>query len=346
MVLGADGVHSRTRQAMQSLAAGGSGDEDRPSPFVTTYRALLGNVGAPLPGLPPGSNYEGAADGVSTQVLTATGRAWFAVYEALEGGPTPRRRRWTAADADAVLARWGHLYAAPGYTVNQIRALADASGDGGAGPLGLISLEEGLLDTWWWRRIVLVGDAVRKLEPHAGLGYNAGVSDLAELVNGLRALTAASTALPPTTADLEALFAAYQARRAGDSPALTSMSARRARLCAWLGPHHWLVARFAVPWLPLARRAAERVLGPLLARAPVLAWLPERRLPARAVPYLHHPRLGGDDGNDNDNNNNNSSKRSSVEAATPLLLLRLPLFAGAVVFATLATVGVRFYRRV
>ncbi|KAI0967456.1 hypothetical protein F4678DRAFT_243046 [Xylaria arbuscula] len=68
------------------------------------------------------------------------------------------------------VAPLGHLYVAPGFTLDEIYQNRNGS-------LKVISIEEGVLDTWWWKRIVLVGDSVRKLKPHEGLGYNSGLSD-------------------------------------------------------------------------------------------------------------------------------------------------------------------------
>ncbi|KAI0546277.1 hypothetical protein F4679DRAFT_413325 [Xylaria curta] len=327
IVIGADGVHSRTRQVMQSLAKGEPVETEQPSPFVTTYRMLFGNLPA-LSDLPAGMNFECAADGVSTQIMTGTTQAWFAVYEKL-ATPTSKRLRWTEDDKREVLQRWGKLYMAPGYTVDDIYALRD-------GDVGLINLEEGLLDTWSWKRAVLVGDAVRKLEPHAGLGYNSGVADLVVLINGLRKLTHQATALP-TTGDLEALFRSYQAQRMEDTPAIVAMSERRARMCAWLGVKDWFMARFVVALFPLGEYSVKNILGPIISRTPVLDWLDEKRLPARAVPYVHHPRM---------------EKREKLvynltaATTTPPSGSRLPLLTGTLVVAALATVGLRFYRRI
>ncbi|KAI0540082.1 hypothetical protein GGR58DRAFT_511929 [Xylaria digitata] len=273
IVIGADGVHSRTRQVMQSLAAGSPADTEQPSPYVTTYRLLFGNL-APLPSLPSNTNFECAADGVSTQILTGTRQAWFAVYEKIET-PISKRLRWTEDDKRAVLKKRGHLYMAPGYTLNDVYQRS-------SGAVSLINLEEGLVDTWFWKRIVLVGDAVRKLEPHAGLGYNSGVSDLVELVNRLRQLTQGKIVLP-TTQDLEAVV--------------------------------------------------NHILGPILSRSPVLEWLSEKHLPARAIPYEHHPRQ--------------ETKEKVVYSSPPKThVFSLPLLTGTLVLATLATVGVRAYKRI
>ncbi|KAI0456716.1 hypothetical protein F5B21DRAFT_522052 [Xylaria acuta] len=329
IVIGADGVHSRTRQTMQSLAKGQPGDTAQPSPFVTTYRLLFGNLPA-LPDLPAGTNFECAADGVSTQIMTGATQAWFAVYEKL-AAPTSMRLRWTEDDKKEIRQRWGKLFAAPGYTVEDAYACRN-------GEVGLINLEEGLLDNWAWKRIVLVGDAVRKLDPHAGLGYNSGLTDLVVLINGLRTLTRQATLPPPTTGDLEALFRAYQTQRMEDTPAIVTMSERRARMLAWLGVKDWFMARFVVPLFPLGEYSVNSILGPIISRTPVLDWLDEKRLPARAMPYVHHPRT---ETREKLAYNTNAAAPAASASAS-----RLPLLTGTLAVAALATVGLRFYRRI
>ncbi|GAW17268.1 hypothetical protein ANO14919_067230 [Xylariales sp. No.14919] len=321
IVIGADGVHSRTRQVMQSLAAGSPADAEQPNPYVTTYRMLFGNL-APPPGLFLNTNYEGAGNGVSTQILIGRTQAWLAVYEKLEA-PTSKRLRWTEDDKRAVVKKWGHLYVAPGYTLDDAYQRC-------SGAIGLINLEEGLVDKWAWKRIVLVGDAVRKLEPHAGLGYNSGAMDLVEVVNGLRRLTQKTAS--PATQDLEDVFRAYQARRLEDTPAIVAMSERRARMCAWLTTKDWFMARFVVPWVPLGPYSVNHIFGPIISRTPVLEWLDEKHLPARHIPYVHHPRQ--------------ETKEHLIYSTTPHEpKSKLPLFTATLVLATLATVGFRFYRR-
>ncbi|RYC56001.1 hypothetical protein CHU98_g10205 [Xylaria longipes] len=273
IVIGADGVHSRTRQTMQSLAKGQPVDTEQPSPFVTTYRMLFGNLRA-LPDLPAGTNFECAGNGVSTQIMTGATQAWFGLYEKL-ATPTSKRLRWTEDDKKEVLEKWGKLYMAPGYTVED--AYRRRSGD-----LGLINLEEGLLDTWSWKRIVLVGDADQRME---------------------------------------------------DTPAIVAMSERRARMCAWLGVKDWFMATVVAPLFPLGEYSINNILGPIISRTPVLDWLDEKRLPARAMPYVHHPRA--------ETKEQGVYNRPAAAAGS-----RLPLLTGTLVVAALATVGFRFYRRV
>ncbi|KAI2607791.1 FAD/NAD(P)-binding domain-containing protein [Hypoxylon sp. NC1633] len=322
IVMGADGVHSRIRQCMESLAMG-KPPPDRSqtpkSPYITTYRMLFGNVPVP-PGLEKGMNYECASERVSTQLLTGEDQAWCGVYEALDE-PTSERRRHTEQDKEKVLQKWGHLYIAPGLKVRDVFATR-------VGDMGLINLEEGNVDKWSWKRIVLVGDAVRKLEPHAGLGYNSGVLDVVVLVNKLRRLLQTETW--PATEALEVLFADYQTERMKDGPKVDTMSRRRARLTAWLSPMNKITAKYIAPWTNLAWYNLNFVFGPLVSRAPVLEWLEEKRLPASVkIPYVHHPII--DEGQ--------SKMPPATRPNGPAI------YSVAILLAASAAVGFQYYRR-
>ncbi|KAI1767915.1 FAD/NAD(P)-binding domain-containing protein [Hypoxylon sp. FL1150] len=328
IVIGADGVHSRVRQCMQALAEGKPPpDRSQPpkSPFLTTFRMLFGNIPVP-PGQEIGVNYEGASERVSTQLITGRTQAWLGLYEALDE-PTSERVRYTNQDKEEILDKWGHLYAAPGLTIRDAFALQ-------TGSPGMISLAEGHVDNWKWKRIVLVGDAVRKLEPHAGLGYNSGVVDVVVLVNKLRRLL--QTEPSPSTEALEALFADYQSDRKRDEPKIDSMSRRRARMMAWLSPMHKIMAKYIIPRTNFAYYSLRYILGPVISRVPVLEWLEEKGLPETIqIPYLYRPIPEGAELKDP---GKCSVSRSSSSYG-------LSVLTGITVLAALAAVGFQYYRR-
>lgn len=185
IVVGADGVRSTVRLFVRALRAEKSPEDmsyDQANPYTTTYRLLFGSIPI-LPGLSANTRYDGTRCGLCTQIINGADRAWFGIYEALDA-LTSAHSRYSEADRTDMLARWGHLYMAPGWTVHDVhtRRLADTDTE-------LIDLQEGSVNTpWYFKRTVIVGDAIRKLEPHAGLGYNGGVADLIVLANGLRRL--------------------------------------------------------------------------------------------------------------------------------------------------------------
>lgn len=280
---------------------------------------LFANIPIP-PGLETNTNYECASERVSTQILTGDSQAWAGIYEALDE-PTSKHTRYTNADKDKILEKWGHLYIAPGWRVRDVYATH-------VGELGLINLEEGLVDKWFWKRIVLVSDAVRKLEPHAGLGYNSGVADMVVLVNKLRRLL--QTEPSPTTKSLEAAFASYQKDRMKDEAGIHGMSARRARMTGWLTPMNRIMFKYIAPWFGLAQFNLHYVYAPIVSRVPVLEWVKENSLPQDTrVPYIHYPVLEGPSAK--------SSRRSSSG---------LSVFTGTIVLAAIAAVGFQYYRRI
>lgn len=282
IVIGADGVRSQTRLLMQALKTGKQPDEAeaQKSPYITTYRLYCGTIPV-LPGLSPNTRYDGTGNGVSTQILNGASRAWFGLYEKLSS-PTSQRVGYTEEDRRSILQRWGHLYMAPGWTLREVN-------DRRIGEPMLIDLEEGLVDDWFHDRIVLVGDAVRKLEPHAGIGYNAGITDLVVLVNGLRRLLHGDES--PSTGALNKLFGAYQADRKEDTKKGADLSMIAARVLAWPSWRYRLLAKYALPYLPLNKLNMRNTVGPFISKTPVFEWLDERALPASLIPWTAHPTL-------------------------------------------------------
>ncbi|KAI0095927.1 putative monooxygenase [Daldinia grandis] len=326
IVIGADGVHSRVRQCMQAMEEGSAApgiSETPKSPYVTTYRMVFGSIPIP-PTMPKNINHECASARVSTQILTGNSQAWFGVYEALDK-PTSERIKYTEKDKEETIQRWGHLYVAPGMRVRDIFGLQK-------GNFGMINLEEGRIDKWYWNRIVLVSDAVRKLEPHAGLGYNSGLADVVTLVNKLRRLL--ETTRSPDTKTLEALFADYQEEREKEEPIVHDISMRRARAYAWLSPMDKIMTKYVVPYTNLVEYSANRIYGPVVSRAPVLDWLEEKSNAKRnaRIPYAHHPIVKG--------------KKSKNALSRNHSHYGLSVYIGAAIAATLTAVGLRYYHRI
>ena len=200
--------------------------------------------------------------------------AWFGIYEKKDA-PTRGSVKYTKADRDAMLDKWADLDMVEGWKLRDVRERQNEEG-------GLIDLEEGLIqEPWYHKRLVLVGDAVRKMEPHAGLGYNCGVSDVTALANGLWRLLQSRDGEAPTTAALEKVFAAYTAQRAEDTALAADMSEKYIRFLAWPTPTHRFVAKYLMPYLPLTKWNYDFKLAPFIERAPLLE--------ALGAPTKHSP---------------------------------------------------------
>ncbi|KAK5635358.1 hypothetical protein RRF57_011070 [Xylaria bambusicola] len=285
IVIGADGVHSRTRQCMQALATGNQptpqARQDAESPYISTYRVLLGNL-PQMTHLTPRYQYLALGPGVSTQLVAGEGRAWWYVYEALSK-PTRQRHRYTSEDKKAMMSKYAHLHVSPDYTLSDIYA-------SNIGDIGMINLEEGSVDTWSRDgRIVLVGDAVRKLCPHAGLGYNRGAGDIVELVNRVHRVLQTSAEGLPSTEILQAEFDIYEKTRKRSEKTVDVVSRMSARSAAWLSRWDRFMGTWVIRFFPMVGWIADYLLAPVVARDPVIEWIEETELLQGAKRWVHHP---------------------------------------------------------
>lgn len=292
MVLGVDGVHSRTRGLMRELVlasqakeAGEDDNEDLPPerPYKAEYRCLWGTCPAP-PSCAPSSNAESHGPERSIMLMTGNdGRSWFFLYEKLGGedGPREEAQRYTAEDEEAMAARFSGICVLPGLPFGDVWPARTAC--------GMADQLEGVLPRGSWRlppaqggRVVLAGDAVHRMTPNFGWGFNSGVNDVCALVSLLRAEVVGPSP-SPSAAQLDGVFARYaEARCVDDDVAdVVGISGMVTRQCAY--PRDRGVVAAAVAWLltrvvPLLvpdfeARMARKLLGKVMRRGRVLDFL-------------------------------------------------------------------------
>ncbi|KAI0023503.1 FAD/NAD(P)-binding domain-containing protein [Xylariomycetidae sp. FL0641] len=239
IVIGADGVYSKTRNFMRSLALqrdGQNAEVNEEKPYIATYRCMWGNIPPPK-GLPMGANQESHGSTQSSMFIHSPERSWFFIYELLEK-PTKERRDYTEEDMEAFARRTSDMHLAPGLTFGDVWPTRNDA--------GMSNLDEGILEHWSWDRIVLVGDAVHKVTPNIGWGYNSGIQDVAALSNLLHdtlkaketeksegaAAAAAAAAAQPSVEELTKIFAEYAAVRKPVMGPLSLLSSTATRQCA------------------------------------------------------------------------------------------------------------------
>lgn len=292
IAIGADGVHSTTRQEARKLAlASGSRNINEEHPYLTTYRVLYGNVPVPS-GLAPGEAYESHGQDACLQFFIGSSRAWFFLYSRLPTGPTRHPARYTQQDADDYAATFGGLHVTDKLLFRDLYATKYAS--------GLTNLEEGVVPHWsWGGRIVLAGDAAHKITPNIGWGYNSSVHDLVVLVNRLRAMLLRQQSGGEgavSSSALGAVFRAYQAERMGHMQRINSISAKYTRVASWRTGWKWFLDRYVFPRIGGDDLLVTYALGAQIRTASVLDWLDEPHFAKGRIPWEYAPLNGSKDG--------------------------------------------------
>lgn len=291
MVLGVDGVHSKTRGLMRELMLSSKakeGDDDKASlpperPYKAEYRCLWGTCPAPK-AFEPSSNAESHGPERSIMFMTdRDGRSWFFLYEQLDG-PRDESQRYTAEDQEEMAARFSKIHLLPGLPFSDIWPTRTAC--------GMADQLEGVLPQGHWHlpaaqggRVVLAGDAVHRMTPNFGWGFNSGVNDVCALVTLLRSEVTGSSSPSPSAAQLDGVFARYaEARYVDDDVAdVVRISGAVTRQCAY--PRERGVIAAAVAWLltrvvPLLvpdfeAKIARKLLGKVMRRSRMLEFLKE-----------------------------------------------------------------------
>lgn len=282
VVIGADGAHSKVRDEMRRLALKESptakvNDE---KPLLTSYRCLFGTASL-LSGLHPGELWGGHGPKASTQTFVGKDRAWFFVYEELDK-PTRERHKYSKKDIEQYVDKWGHLAITDTLKVKDLYAVVQ--------DLALTDLQEGSMKVFTWNRIVLVGDAVCKHTPNAGLGYNSGVQDLVVVVNGLyRLLQNHPAGRAVDTESIEAVFQQYQKEREKDSKKGWEGSYKLTRMQAFATWGDWLMERWVIPKLNLGKVLSQAAARRGLHDTKVLSFLEEKELVQGTTPWVHYP---------------------------------------------------------
>jgi len=238
IVIGADGVYSKTRGFMRRLAleASPSTPVNAEKPYTAYYKCMWGTVPIP-PGLNPGDHLDCHSDsGVSSMFLTGKDRGWFFLFGLLDA-PTQERRNYDDKDMEAYAEELKNLHIGPGIAFGDIWSTRHSA--------GMSNLDEGVLKHWSWGRVVMAGDSAHKVTPNAGWGLNSGIQDVAVLTNKIVALLGTTQDTEPTLPQLETVFGEYQAARKDNMQAVFEFSATQTRQSArdrsWSGRMHWLV---------------------------------------------------------------------------------------------------------
>lgn len=228
IVIGADGVYSQTRRQMReaALRADPSAEWDQEEPFEAAYKCLWCSFPRPEKAQ-VGLGTDTQDHDRSTMFLSGKDRGWIFLYEKLDS-PTRQRNRYTTEDIEAYASRFYDMPVTESIKVRDVFTAKTA---------GMSNLGEGVIKNWSMGRFVLVGDAIHKFTPNAGLGLNSGIQDVVALCNQLKTLVARPSKGPYTVAQVSKAFEAYRSARLSYWQTELAQSVFVSRLHAW--PSVW-----------------------------------------------------------------------------------------------------------
>jgi 2-polyprenyl-6-methoxyphenol hydroxylase-like FAD-dependent oxidoreductase len=237
IVIGADGVYSKTRHIMRDLALKEKPTRpwDPPHPYTATYQLLFGSFPSPSP---PGQGYEVQSTGKAIMYFSGPERGWFFLYKRLPM-PTSERTNYTDEDVDALAAEFAEFPLTRTVKVKDVWPLMLGA--------GLTNLDEGIAKHWSFGRIVLTGDACHKMTTHLGLGFNHGIQDVVVLCNSLQKALRAEPCGIVDAGVLTDLFEKYQTVRTSSVCSLEGdvlKSGLETRMHAWHNAGYYLLSRY------------------------------------------------------------------------------------------------------
>jgi 2-polyprenyl-6-methoxyphenol hydroxylase-like FAD-dependent oxidoreductase len=237
IVIGADGVHSKTRQLMRDLALAEdpSREWDPQQPYTATYKLLFGSFPSPSP---PGQGYDVQDKSRAIMYFSGLERGWFFLYKRLQK-PTSERTNYTDEDVETLAKEFAEFPLTRDVKVKDVWPKMLGS--------GLTNLDEGLVKNWSFGRIVLVGDACHKMTTHLGLGFNHGIQDVVVLCNRLHKSLQATPSENVDASTLTNVFAKYAAVRMSSLCSLKGdiyKSGLETRMHAWHNLGYYVLSRY------------------------------------------------------------------------------------------------------
>ncbi|GAB1213226.1 hypothetical protein ATERTT37_002375 [Aspergillus terreus] len=247
LVVGADGVHSKMREIMWEKA-----NATIPH-FISAAekRCMSHNHTAiwecpPIPGLGLHDMHSISNDRFSFLLLCQPTFISYIAHCKLPQDQQcvwPNRARFTDDDMEALARKLADYPICESVVFGELwRRRTKAQ---------LISLEEGVLDHWFFGRTVLTGDAVHKVTPNSALGGCTAMEDAVAITNQVHELLNRHPNKKPSTVEIAAAMQEYQDSRLERVKTIVKVGGDLTRLQAYDGWYFYIMQRWVTPWIGL-----------------------------------------------------------------------------------------------
>ncbi|KAM0368810.1 hypothetical protein ACHAPY_007146 [Fusarium culmorum] len=244
LVVGADGVHSRTRREMWRLSGSSpTGDvpvSERNSTSVE-YCCVFG-ISQGLSGLRVGQQVMRIYNGRTLLVVPSKDELvfWFLSQKLDRKYDYSNAPRFTLEDAAAQCLQVADAPIADGIQFQDIWKTRQA--------FNMVSLEENLFKTWSFGPIVCIGDSMHKMTINFGQGANCAIEDVAVLSNLIHELLLENKGMKPTFRDIEVLLRRFNRMHLSRVSGIFNMSWLVARVHAQDGLLRKIIGRYVMPY--------------------------------------------------------------------------------------------------
>ncbi|KAL5338369.1 hypothetical protein BJX70DRAFT_366896 [Aspergillus crustosus] len=275
MVVGADGVRSKTRNEMWRLAENDNCNTTADRKAIRSSRSCIFGLSRGLPQVTQTQMWKhvrqdrhylcsGAPNGLTF---------WFLFFKTRKQADSWDTLRYTDEEKEEYVAEFADDQVRPDLTFRDMYQAATST--------ALVSIEEFVLKKYYHKRVLLLGDAAHKMHPLTGQGGNAGIEDSAFLANHLKELL--QTDPTPTDYQLKDLFHKLQEERRPRTEHLTQGARGLAQLESFGSPLLKYIMLHVFPKVPGENLLAG--VGESMTQGDALRYLP---LPARSkglVPF-------------------------------------------------------------
>ncbi|PYH45064.1 FAD-dependent oxidoreductase [Aspergillus saccharolyticus JOP 1030-1] len=244
LVVGADGVHSRIRSEIWRLA-----EELKPGLISTQERtcmtveyACIFGISSQIPNLEISEQINGLFDHLS--ILTIHGKKgrvfWFIITKLPRKYTYPNVPRFSDKDAAKFMENLKHVRFFKNVCVGDLWKNREV--------FSMTALEEGLFRTWFFDRMVLIGDSVHKMTTNFGQGANSAIEDAATLSSLLYDLVHGCGVRNPSDAEIQDLLQKYHEARYDRMKMMCHTSAEVCRTQARDGLYRIFAGRYMIPY--------------------------------------------------------------------------------------------------
>ncbi|KAJ5618272.1 hypothetical protein N7528_006915 [Penicillium herquei] len=177
IVIGADGVRSRVREAIDRAQPGPLVHSDD---YMRTNFACVYGISSSVDGIGEGESFSVYRPGATILLFTGQNGTifWFVFEDLGQEYGLSSAPRYTEKDVDTICTSVAHLQISPTVYFRDVYANRSVAMK--------VGLEEGVAPVWHPIRMVIVGDAAHKSTPNAAMGGNQAIESSTVLINELR----------------------------------------------------------------------------------------------------------------------------------------------------------------